>query len=327
MLIFIYGQNSYSALEKLGAMKAKFFATLDVSHMNYFEFPPAGKFIFELGEIMQAIQSPPFLAKKRMVVIKGLLAEFSTKVDAKPWMDVIQNIPESTIVIIFEDLTVKKTESHAIFKESQGKDDVHSYALENLSEYDLIKWADLYCKKIGLLIERDLLEKIVSLVGADQWQLASELNKLVAYMNGQKVDEKAINLLIHANSEEKIFELMDAIGSGQPALVMKCLENERNFGNPEGYLFAMLVRQIRLLLSAKDILEQNSQATNRDLAIKMGVHPYVAQKTLAQARNFELGSLIKLQNLMYELDKKIKRSEATERVAVDRVIAEMITVT
>jgi len=323
MLIFIYGQNSYLSIKKLEAMRARFIETLDPSKMNFIEFPNSTKSKFDLGEIMQAIQSPPFLVEKRMVVIKGLLDEFSTKPEAKPWIESLARIPESTIVILFEYLTVKKVEAHALYKEFQKSETVHFYPFADLTGMELNKWAQGYVKEIGLQIDRNLLNLVVTMVGSDLWQLSGELDKLSAYANGEAVSEKMIDLLVRTNSEEKIFELMDAVGSGNTNLALRCLENERNFGNSEGHLFAMLARQVRLILSVRDALDANPRANNRDIASELDIHPFVAQKTMAQANNYSLESLIKLQNLMYELDLMLKRSAVTERVAVDRVIAEM----
>lgn len=323
MLIFIYGENTFLSLKKLEAMRFKFLQTLDPSKINLFEIDIKEEKP-QFGEIAQAIQSPPFLAEKRMVVLRGLLDVYSKKAEAEPWIELCTHVPESTILILWESGTSKEIEKHALFKTLNQTEDSHSYVLSQPMPGELIAWATARAKELALNIRGEQIRNIVEMVGSDMWQLSSELEKLAAFAGNRAVTLEDIGLLVNTNTDDKMFTLMDAISERDNAKVLKLLTDQRQFGTTDGMLFVMLCRQARLLLGARDVLDRNPKTNKQAVADELNIHPFVAQKILAQARKFDFNALVKLQNLLFELDKKIKHSAVTERVAVDRVVAEIL---
>ncbi|MBT4856594.1 DNA polymerase III subunit delta [Candidatus Uhrbacteria bacterium] len=320
MLIFVFGENTYSSLHKLAQLREHFVAKHDPSGMNVAEFV-VGKVKF--GEVMSGIQAPPFLGAKRMVIVRGLCETYSTKKDAKEWIEAFARIPESTIVVVWDGVSVKKMVRHAMVKAFVDQEGVHSYPFEALAGGALSSWADQYAKQIGLSIDRRLLGTVVSRVGSDLWQLSGELEKLAAYSGGTALDETAIDLLVRTNSDDQMFALMDALSGGQYKRVLGLLSSQRQFGTSDHQLFAMLSRQIRLLLSVRDLLDSSPGMTKQDVASSLSLHPFVAQKTLSQARGFTKDQLLHIQTLLYRLDKLIKNGKVDMEFAMDRAVIGM----
>ena len=115
MLIFVYGDDSYSSTAKVEAMRIQFKAKFDPSGLNLAEFPVLSTGRTDLGEVSQAVTSPPFLGTKRMVIVKNLLSGLK-KADATPWINVFGAVPESTIVILWDKEGQKSIEKNEIFK-------------------------------------------------------------------------------------------------------------------------------------------------------------------------------------------------------------------
>lgn len=321
MLIFVFGENVFSASEYVASMRAKFIDKFDKSGMNLVEFEPAK---ITLGDAMQAIASPPFISPKRMVILHGLLGEITRKAEIEPWIESLAKIPESTITILFDQIDIQKAQKHLLYKSLSVKPDVHTYPFPALLGSKLTAWAKSYSQKINLNISDQLLHKVVGLVGNDVWQLSLELQKLAAFASTQPVNDEMIANFVKANFEDQIFEFIDAVAQGQTERALKLLGEQRLAGSTDHHLFAMLARQVRLLLSATDVLERNPNATKSDIAKELDVHPFVAQKTLTQARRFNLAQMKRLHRLLFDLDLKLKRSQVKADVAVDRVVAELV---
>ncbi len=321
MLIFVYGENTYLSLRKLSTLREHFIEKHDPSGMNVAEFV-IGK--SGLGDVMASVQSPPFLSKMRLVIVKGLCATYTTKKDAKEWIEAFERVPESTIVVVWDDVSVKKMARHAMIKAFEGRDDVHAYPFEDLQGASLSAWAATYAQEIGLAIDRRLLETVVARVGTDLWQLSGELEKLAAYAKDQTIDETTIDMLVRTNSDDQMFALMDALSTGRQQQVLDLLSSQRQFGTSDQQLFAMLSRQIRLLLSVRDLLDERGDASKNDVADALSLHPFVAQKTLGQARRFSKEQLLHMQTLLYRLDRLIKHGQVSADVAVDRAVVGML---
>lgn len=320
MIIFVYGEDSYSALAHLEAMRERFVEKFDPSGMNVAEF--SGK--LEVGPISQALQSPGFMSDKRMVIVKGLLSQVTRKPDAKPWVEQLNRIPSETIAIFFDDLSEKKVEKNEIFKQLSQKDDFHTYTFPVLTGAGLSKWSSQEAARLKLRISPALLSRVVALVGSDLWQLSGELKKISSYSNGAEVTDEMIELLVKANFEDRMFDFVDAVALRDGGRALKLLNEQRESGSTDFHLFSMIARQVRLLIGARDVLEGNPRATKQDVAQALGVHPFVAQKTLAQARAFSAEHLARLHELVFSFDKRVKTGGSRIEIAVDRVVAEMV---
>lgn len=321
MLIFIYGEDSYSAQRKLEVMRTAFKEKFDSAGMNLAEFSDKG---IKLGDVVQAMSTPPFISDKRMVIVRGLLSIITKKADAKSWIERFLQIPDSTILILFDPSSQKKVEKNAIYKELSALADCHTYPFPALSGASLNNWCEQEAKRLGLVIDQGLLVRIAALVGNDLWQLSSELSKLASYANGAQITQEMVDILVRANFDDQMFAFVDACTQKQHMRAMQLLNEQRQSGATEVHLFSMLSRQVRLLIGARNLLDRNPGSTKQDLANEMGVHPFVAQKTLSQAHAFNTDSLQNLHDLLFSLDSKMKTGGAVANIAVDRVVAEMI---
>ncbi|MBI1872168.1 hypothetical protein HYS10_01985 [Candidatus Collierbacteria bacterium] len=98
--------------------------------------------------------------------------------------------------------------------------------------------------------------------------------------------------VIHYKPAPVIFDFLDNIKPGNPRIVGKYQELLDLKTEPE-FIFAMLVRQVRLLIQA-------TEPTNLKTA------PWIKNKLIAQARSFGLDRLLKLHEKLYQIDKNIK---------------------
>ncbi len=84
-------------------------------------------------------------------------------------------------------------------------------------------------------------------------------------------------------------------------------------------IFSMIVRQFRLLILAREILDE--QGPGAKFAQLMGVHPYVADKTAQQASQFNLPVLEAVYRRLLEIDEALKTSQMEGDIALDTLVA------
>lgn len=303
-------------------MREQFKNKFDPSGLNLAEFSGSGSEKIELGAVSQAMTSPPFLGVKRMVIVKNLLSALK-KAEAESWINLFGQVPDSTIVILWDNDGEKSVQKHEIFKKLSGGKEVFSYPHSTLAGGDLTRWATSFAKSIKLNISPALLERVVAMVGDDLWQLSGELKKLAARAGSGPVDEVMVRDLVRTNVDDQIFAFIDAVAARDQARAIRLLDGERQAGAEDMYLFSMLARQVRLLLSARDVLDRNPRASKEEVAVELSVHPFVAQKTLEQARSFSSEYLKKLHNLCFEFDSRIKLG-LDQGLVVDRIVAEFV---
>lgn len=319
MLIFVYGDDTFRGREKVQEMKKRFGEKFDPSGMNLAEFKDKP----QIGEVMQAVQSPPFLGKKRMTIIRDLVAS-TKKADATEWLAGFQKTPDSSIVIFWEGSEPKKVEAGEIFKVLKKSADVFLYCFPALSDAELIKWIAERAALLKLSIDRPALNEMAVRVGPDLWRMQLELEKLKAFVGDAVATIDAVCQMVHPNFDDKIFDFVDAVSRRDNQAALKLLHEERLSGASDHHLLSMLTRQVRILLGARALLEQNSRATKDELAQAMHLHPYVAQKSLQQAKTFNLNALKAAHSILFQYDLGMKSGKITPKLAVDLTLAQFL---
>lgn len=324
MLIFVYGDDALRVSEKVHEMRDRFLAKFDASGMNLAEFPTPGASDLPFAEILQATQSAPFLSEKRMVIIRGLLDSVK-KTEHKQWVDGLHRIPASTIVVLAEDLDAKAVEKHGIFTAVKDVAEMHHYPQEKLAGAALTKWITERARRQGATIDPKTADMLAARVGDDVWRLGQETDKLAAYAQGA-ITAPMLDLLVARDSASNIFSLVDAVAGRDARTALRLLHEERLAGSADLYVLAMLARQLRLLLQVKYLTTERAGVDKSTVATALALHPFVAQKTLAQAGKYTLSALAGLHGLVTRMDRDAKRGKIDPTVAIDRLVAEMVMV-
>ena len=83
----------------------------------------------------------------------------------------------------------------------------------------------------------------------------------------------------------------------------------------------MVVRQFRLLIQAREILD--GRGNKDDVARALGVHPFVAEKTTGQASRFSIDALESIYHRLLSIDEQVKTSQVTLDLALDTLVVEL----
>jgi DNA polymerase III subunit delta len=323
MLIFVYGDDTFRVKEKVNQITKAFREKFDPSGINTSEFPQEGKKKIDVGEVIGSIRALPFLGDRRMVVVRDLLSQ-TKKPEMKIWLEGLSSIPETSIVVFWEVADTKSLEKKPLYKELIKLSQVHTYTFPQLSGAKLSQWVQGRVKDRDGAIQGHALRALVERVGPDLWQMDTEIAKLVAYANGVEIDSDMVDSLVQLSFEGKIFQFIDAISQRRPKQAIKLLQEERWSGANNHYLLTMIGRQVRILLGARASLDRNPHTTKQEFAAKLGVHPFVAQKALLQAKGFSLDQLKLVHQMLYEYDLGLKTGLIDSELAVDLTMVELM---
>lgn len=283
-----------------------------------------------LSELRHACDSIPFMADRRLVIVHGLLARLapgkraSTDAAGKKELldqlaDYLPKLPSTTRLIFVENETLPA--SHPILKvaAAEGK---HRRAFVKLyrlpRERELPRWIRQRAEEKGGEISSEAVSMLAALVGTDLRLLEQEIEKLLLYADGRQVTTDDVAALVSHARETSIFDLVDCVGRRQTDRALRLLHRLLDDGQAPLYLLAMLARQIRILIQVSEL--QARQLTPKEIAGRLKLHPYVVEKGLAQARNFDLAQLEAAHEHLIKADWAIKTGEADEVLALDMLV-------
>jgi DNA polymerase-3 subunit delta len=184
---------------------------------------------------------------------------------------------------------------------------------------EMANWVRKKVAEMGGGITPPAITKLVEYVGNDTQRAAREIEKLLTYVNyARPVDDDDVAQLTIEDRQSDIFEMVDAIGNrdGKEALEMLHLLLEDNDLIP---VYSMVIRQFRLILQAKEILEEGG--SEGDVAKQLHLHPFVAHKAAEQSHKFEMAKLETIYKILLAIDVNHKTGKMPMDIALDVFIA------
>ncbi|HMN59815.1 MAG TPA: hypothetical protein PJ988_05595, partial [Anaerolinea sp.] len=162
---------------------------------------------------------------------------------------------------------------------------------------------------------------LVEYVGNDTRTAGLEIEKLLAYVDCKReVEAQDVAELTARGGLADVFQMVDAMSAGNGPLALnllhRLLEEEDEFT-----LFGMVIRQFRLLLVAREMLNEGRGAG--DFAKGLARNEFVARKTMEQARRFSLERLEEIYHRLLAIDEGVKTGQTGLPVALDTLVAEL----
>lgn len=274
-----------------------------------------------LAELRQACDALPFMADKRLVVVKGLLTRrkgtFGQR-ELDALCDYLARLPETTRLVFVEESTMPASHPVLQFAQQSGKGYVRLFDAPDVQA--LPGWVMERVRKHGGRIEPQAAQHLAAAVGADLRLLDQEIAKLVTYVGGGRAitpaDVEAATSYVQA---AVVFDLVDGLGQRNGRLAAQTLHRLLETGEHPLGLLTMIVRQFRLLLLVKTLKAEG--ASVGDVAQALKLHPFPARKVFDQANHFTQEQLEAVYRHLVDTDAAIKSGEMDAEVALDLLVA------
>jgi DNA polymerase-3 subunit delta len=326
MFIFLYGEDTFLSSRKLQEI-VNGYKKVHKTGLNLIYFDCQNS---DFEEFQNSVQSVSMFQEKKLIILRNAFLNtfFKDKfLDWAPNCHSERSEESQSIVVIYENQVVKKTDKLFKFLKSKAKIQEFSF----LVGVKLQNWVDKEFEKYGTRIDFAARAKLINFVGSDLWQMSQEIRKLCAYagsssLRGGVLPDAAIfahdvELLVIPKIETDIFKTIDAIALNNKKLAFLLLHKHLAKGDAPLYLLSMINFQFRNLLVVRDFTERHGNVYG---SVRIpGMHPYVAQKSLAQARNFTFDKLKKIYYKLLAIDTGIKTGRVEPRMALDMLIIQI----
>ncbi|MBE9525056.1 MAG: DNA polymerase III subunit delta [Chloroflexi bacterium] len=321
IIYLFHGDDEYALAREIAVMEAKMgdpgTAELNITRVE--------KGSLDLERIASATQALPFLTDRRMVILRDPLANLKSPSQRERFMQFLEHIPPTTALVIIINRPLqtyqekKKNKPHWLQKWAQEQNG-RVYEKEHmlLRGPQMIRWIQTHAREKNGEITSQAASLLSGMVGDNPRIAAQELDKLLAYVNYQRpVENDDVEHVVAYESSGNVFAMVDAIGmrDGRTALriLHKLLEDDEPLS-----LFGMIVRQFRLLLLTRELLD----AGNRELEItrQLNSPAFVVRKLIPQTRNFTLSDLEVIYRRLLTIDEAIKTGQVADDIALDTLI-------
>lgn len=247
----------------------------------------------EPGTLIEAVQSLPLLAERKMVIITDLSQN-------KPAIDqieqIISSISESTDIVFYEHQIDRRS---SYFKVLKSQTELEEYS--RLDGAALSRWVVDEAKKQGAKLAPADAQLLVRRTGENQLLIKNELDKLITH--DPEIDRNSIELLVEETPQSRVFDLLDSAFAGQKQRALKLYGDQRAQKVEPQIILAMISRQLWLISLAASSEGRGA----REIASDAGLNSaYPAEKAAQLARRLSLARLSRLTEQLYEIDRQAK---------------------
>jgi DNA polymerase-3 subunit delta len=332
MLYVLYGRDDFSLREELARIKGG----LDSDGMLSSNTDVLDGREVSPEQLMAICDTVPFLSAHRLVVVEGLLKRFDpperprrggrgarggSREALERWLglaDYAQRIPETTTLVLVDEEV--SGDSNPLLKALKSAGQVREF--RSLQPGAVLQWILERAQNEGIDISPAAARLLADLVGNNLWVLASELEKLAAYAQGRRVEGADVRALVSEARQVNIFTMVDAIVERRAAVALRLLRKLTAEGAERGYLLAMVVRQYRFIIQAKELM--TAGLTSQEIGQRLGVaSPFVVQRILDQAQRYSLSRLKAAYRRLLEADVGVKRGQYDEEVALELLVHDL----
>lgn len=296
---------------------------------------------FNLDDLVSVVSPMPFIAKRRVVILTHPLARLESKEakakffnkqkltkDREKIIENFEKVPLTTALVLVEhklltsDWERKKGNLHWLERWAGSDRErvyVKAFPLGNMEG-----WIQNRAAQEGGQFTYEAARRLAELVGADTRLADQEIRKLLDYADYKRpVEKEDVDLLTPDSSQADVFAMVDALGmrDGQKAslILQRLLEQQEH-----GFIFAMVVRQFRLLLLVREILDGGGGGD--EIAAKLGflgLKKWMSRKLIPQARRFSLPVLEEIYHRLLNLDDDVKSGLIPVDLALQIFVSEL----
>jgi DNA polymerase-3 subunit delta len=286
----------------------------------------------------------PFLTNRRLVIVEGWLTRLlgraaanrdegddseddagedtarpaapgSAREQMTALVSYLPDLPETTALVLVERRQLPPR--NAVLLAASAADWGHVKLFDLPKGDALVRWIRARAKADGGEIDREAAEALAE-VESDPRALGHEITKLLTYVGfARPVALDDVQTLTPAGGEAKVFDMVDAVGQRRGPAAQRELHRLLESADPL-YALTMIVRQFRLLLQAREMLD--ARASEADISQALGLHPFPTGKVCQQARSFSLPELERIYRRLLEYDVEIKSGQMEAATALDTLV-------
>ena len=327
MIVLLFGEDRFARTEALHELREPYDAdgslTANSLTLEGQALSPAA--------LRAAVLTVPFLADHRLVRVEGLAGRFNygqrrgQRRGVGEWDgldEILAEVPPTTILVFMEEALDARNPIRRVIEE-------HAEAREfkRLRQRDAAPWLRQRARAAGVHLTPAAERLLAERVSGDRGAIAGAVEKLHLYAGDAAIDEQVVELLVPAVREATIFQLVDAVAEQRLSGAMRALDVLRAGGLEERRVIAMLARQFRMIIVAREILDGGGSLG--DVEESLGVRGFVARRAADQAQRYTqaeadaaLGRILSAEEAIQDYWQGRERGVAQD-VAIELLVADL----
>lgn len=225
-------------------------------------------------DVITAAETLPFLADKRLVIIRDQDGFYGKKEPDEKLLTYWQKGTPSTCILIFY-CEGKPDKRRKIYTSIKAKGTIVTFV--QLKNQALTSWITDQFRRNGKKCSARNADYLSFTCGSDTELLKGEISKLSAFSpEREEINADDIRVLATRSSECSVFQLVDAVTSAQDSRAIQLMQTLLRVGEEPLSILGMLIRNYRILRSL--MIMKMEKKDSGYICSALGINPFALEQ-------------------------------------------------
>ena len=273
----------------------------------------------ETDQLFAAAETLPFLADRRLVIVRDHPALTGRGEADDRLISYLPSVPSTAVLLFY--CTGKPDARKKLYTTVKKMGGIVSFP--RLSGSELTKFVTDAFHAFDKECDARTADYLIFTVGNDASRLMSEIAKIASFV-GERLSVTAddISALATPSTECTVFQLVDAVVTGQKRRALILMKNQLLNGTDPAAMLSLLLRQYRFLQHIK--IMQYEKKSREFIRSALGVPPFALDQYLRQASAYTGGQVKQAVALCFDTEYGFKSGKLQVNSALEALVIKLL---
>ena len=272
-----------------------------------------------VDQLIADVETQPFMADKRLIIVRDLPALMGRSEADERLISYLPSVPETSYLLFY--CTGKPDGRKKLYNAVKKLSGIVTFS--PLRGTELTRFVVGSFQEAGKECDDRTAEYLIFTVGSDAGLLRNEIQKLASCaIDRPQILAEDVTSLATPSTECTVFQMIDAVVSGQKSRAFTLLRNQLLSGTDRMAILSMLLRQYRLLQHIK--IMQYEKRGNDFIRSSLGVPPFAVDQYVRQASGYTGGQIKSAVRICFETEYALKSGRMSQDGAVETVVLKLL---
>ncbi|MCB9240380.1 MAG: DNA polymerase III subunit delta [Flavobacteriales bacterium] len=251
----------------------------------------------KLIDVVSSARRFPMMAEYQLIIVRE--AQHIRKFDELlPYLE--NPVPSTVLVFLYKGKKINKS--------AKVGRELKKYGLlttKVLYDREISSWMNSHISTLGLTVEPQALQLLVQNAGTNLHQIAGELDKIKANMEGRtEITLDDVSRHTGLDKEYNIFELTRSLGEKNRTKTLRIVKHFA--ANPKDNPFVLVLSNIYNYFRKVHLVHFSKTVNQGELASVLGLNPYFVPEYLNAARRYSAMEMTQVFKVIHEFDLRSK---------------------
>ena len=273
----------------------------------------------ETDQVIAAAETLPFMADKRIVVIRNHPALTGRAEADNRLADYLPSVPGTCVLLFY--CTQKPDSRKKLYTTIKKLNGIVTFS--PLRDRELTSFVVAAFRDLGKECADRTADFLVFTCGSDTSLLLTEISKVASHAGeSASIHPDSIRAVATPSTECTVFQMVDAVVTGQGSRAFVLMRNQLLAGTDRLYMLSMLLRQFRLLQHIK--IMQYEKRSAAEIRSALGVPPFAADQYIRQAAGWSNGQIKSAVSLCFDTEYAVKSGRLNQEGALEAVMLKLL---